>query len=169
MFGRSFFLVIGLVLAIGSITATPSHGQSFVAVDLGATRIGDEYDSYSLFDAGVRLGSLRPKQVNADVRIATFPEALTAGVILLSTDIDLAYVLPLGQGIDATPRGGFTMLAGFGGGSGAAAPGLNFGLGVVAGLKSPVGVRFDYTHRTYLGPGQGIRSSTVSIGIVWAH
>jgi hypothetical protein len=169
MFGRSLLSSVSLVLALGSLAASPSHGQSVVAVEVGATTLGDEYESISLFETGLRFGSLRPKQVNADVRIATYPQALTAGVIVLSSDMDLAYVLPLGKGTVATPRGGFSLLAGFGGEAAAAAPGLNFGLGVVAGLSSPVGVRFDYSHRTYLGAGEGMRASSFSIGIVWVH
>lgn len=168
MFGRPFFPAGALVLALVSLATSPSHGQSFVAVEVGGTALSSEYESYSLFDLGLRLGSLLPNQVNADARIATFPQALTAGVLVLSLDIDVAYALPLGKGIDATPRGGFSMLAGFGGAA-AAAPGFNFGLGVVAGLTEPVGVRFDYSHRTYLGAGEGTGSSTVSIGIVWVH
>ena len=169
MLGRPFFPAGALVLALVSLAASPSHGQSFVAVEVGGTTLSSEYESYSLFDLGLRLGSLLPNQVNADARVATFPQALTAGVIVLSLDIDVAYVLPLGKGIGATPRGGFSMLAGVGAAAAAAAPGLNYGLGVVAGLTEPVGVRFDYGHRTYLGPGQGTGSSTFSIGIVWVH
>ena len=156
-------------LALVFLAASPLAGQSFVAVDAGATTLGDEYESYSLFDTGVRLGSLKPNRVNADARIGTFPQALAEGAVVLSIDVDAAYVLPLGKAIAAAPRGGFSILAGGGGGGGVAAPGLTFGLGIVAGLAEPVGVRFDYTHRTYLGMGEGVGSSTFSIGIVWVH
>ena len=78
-------------------------------------------------------------------------------------------MLPLGKGTVATPRGGISLLAGASGDGAAGAPCVNFGLGVVTGLTSPVGVRFDYSHRTYLGMGEGIGASSFSIGIVWVH
>ena len=57
-------MFVALALVISSMTAT----QTSVAVDLGATTFGDEYDSYTFFEAGVRLGGLKPKRVNADAR-----------------------------------------------------------------------------------------------------
>lgn len=162
MFGR-FALVIGLV-------AAPSlHAQSAVAVEGGVITFGDEYESYSFFETGVRFGSLRANRINADIRFATVPQALTAGVIVLSSDMDATYVLRLGKGTVATPRAGFSLVGGASGEGAAGAAGLNFGLGVVAGLTSPVGVRFDYSHHTYLTMGEGVGASSFSIGIVWVH
>ncbi|HWC74550.1 MAG TPA: hypothetical protein VG454_11500 [Gemmatimonadales bacterium] len=169
MFVRRFFPVITLVLAIGCITVTPLWSQSAVALDFGITTLGDEYESYKLLEAGLRFGSLRPKQVNADVRITTFPDALTAGAVLLSADVDATYVLPLRKGIDLTPRAGMSLLGGASGDGADAATGVNFGVGVVAGLTSPIGIRFDFGHRTYLGHGAGVGASSFSMGIVWVH
>ena len=161
-------MFIALVLVISSITATQTARQSAVAVDLGVTTFGDEYDSFTLVEAGLRLGGLKPKRINADGRLTTFPQALADGGILLSADIDAAYVAPLGKGVDATPRVGFTMLAGGSSEVGGAAAGVNFGVGIVAGLTSPVGVRFDFGRRIYLS-GDGFGASSFSIGIVWVH
>jgi hypothetical protein len=170
MLGRSFLSIASLALAIRFVAAPSLHAQSAVAVDGGITSLGEGYGSISVFETGVRFGSLKPKQVNADVRFATSPKALMSGLIVLAADIDAAFVLPLGQGMVATPRAGVSLLAGVSGEGGGGVPGVNFGLGVVAGLTSPLGVRFDYTHRTYLvGEGEGIGATSFTIGIVWVH
>lgn len=157
-------MFIALVLAISSITAT----QSAVAVDLGATSFGGEYDSFTFFEAGLRLGGLKPKRINADGRLTTFPQALAEGGILLSADIEAAYVAPLGKGVVATPRVGFTMLAGGSSEGGGALAGVNFGVGIVAGLTSPVAVRFDFGRRIYVSE-EGFGASSFSIGVVWVQ
>ncbi len=162
--------MFGLVLAIRFVAAPSLLAQSAVTVDVGVTTVSSEYESISLLETGVRFGSLKSKRVNADVRIATFPRALTAGVIVLATDIDAAYVLPLGKGTVATPRGGFSLVGAASGEGAAGAPGVNFGIGVVAGLTSPIGVRLDYSHRTFFDTGEeGLGASSFSIGIVWVH
>ncbi len=159
-----------LVLAIGFFAAPSLLAQSAVTVDVGVTTVSAEYESISLLETGVRFGSLKSKRVNADVRIATFPRALTAGVIVLATDIDAAYVIPLGKGTVATPRGGVSLVGAASGDGAAGAPGVNFGIGVVAGLTSPIGVRLDYSHRIFFDTGEeGVGSSSFSIGIVWVH
>ena len=167
MFGRSFIPAVSLVLAI--VAAPSSHAQSSVAFEGGVRSVGDGSESISLFEAGVRFGSLRPKQVNSDIRISTFPQGLTGGVIVLSTDFDAAVVLPLGKGAVATPRAGLSLVGAASGEGAGGAPGLNVGLGVIAGLTSPVGVRFDYSYSTYFAIAEGIRASSFSIGIVWVH
>jgi hypothetical protein len=161
--------MFGLVLAIRFVAAPFLLAQSAVTVDVGVTTVSDEYESISLLETGVRFGSLKSKRVNADVRIATFPKALTAGVIVLATDIDAAYVIPLGKGTVATPRAGLTLVGGVSGEGAGGAYGVNLGLGVVAGLTSPVGIRFDYSRRIFLADGEGLAASSFSIGIVWVH
>jgi len=162
--------MFGLVLAIGFVAVPSLPAQSAVTVDVGVTTVSDEYESISLLETGVRFGSLKSKRVTADVRIATFPKALTAGVIVLATDIDAAYVIPLGKGTVATPRGGFSLVGAASGDGAAGAPGVNFGIGVVAGLTSPIGVRLDYSHRTFFDTGEeGVGASSFSIGLVWVH
>ncbi|PYP19538.1 MAG: hypothetical protein DMD54_02360 [Gemmatimonadetes bacterium] len=126
MFGRSLFPSVSLVLAIGFFAVPSLHAQSAVAVDGGVTTLGDGYESISVFETGVRFGSLRRKHVNADVRLATAPQALTLGALVLAADIDAAYVLPLGKGIDATPRAGFSMVAAVSTGGAGAVPGINY-------------------------------------------
>ena len=162
-------MFIALALVISSMTATQTSGQSAVALDFGATRAGDEYDSITLLEVGVRVGSLKPKRVNVDVRLTTFPQALTAGFIALASDLDAAYVLPLGKGTVATPRIGMSLVGGASEEGAGGVPGVNFGVGIVAGLTSPVAVRFDFGRRILLGGGEGLGASSFSIGIVWVH
>ena len=171
MFGRSCFPAVALVLAIGALAASRAHSQSVVGVDAGSTTLSDEYESVSLFEVGLRFGSLTRKHVNADVHLATAPQALTVGALVLAADIDAAYVLPLGKDIDATPRAGFSMVAAVGSGGGAGVPGINYGVGVVARLNTPLAIRFDYSHRTFLTPGEGesIGTSSFLIGIAVLH
>lgn len=169
MFGRRFVPAVSLVLVIGFVAALPSHAQSAVALDGGFTSFSDGYESFALFETGLRFSSLTPKRVNTDVLIATFPQALTSGVMLFSADIDAAFVVPLGSWGDATPRAGVSLIGAAGGDGGGGAAGVNFGLGVVARLNQPLAVRFDYSHRTYLTEGDGIGASSVVIGIAWVH
>ena len=171
MFGRSLFPSVSLVLAIGFFAVPSLHAQSAVAVDGGVTTLGDGYESISIFETGVRFGSLRRKRVNADVRLATAPQALTFGALVLAADIDAAYVLPLGKGIDATPRAGFSMVAAVSSGGAGAVPGINYGVGVVARLTAPLAIRFDYSHRIFRAPGDGesIGASSFLIGIAVLH
>lgn len=164
MFGRSFLCVIALVLA-----AAPSYGQSAIGIDLGATTLGDEFDSGALFEAGLRFGGLKPKRVNADVRLTTFPQALAEGFVLLSADVDAAYVVPLGQSVVATPRAGFSLLGGGGAEGAGGVAGINVGFGIVVRSTSRVGVRLDYGYRNYLSESEGFSTSSFSFGIVWVH
>jgi hypothetical protein len=170
MFGRSCLSSVSLALAIGFVVAPSLLGQSAVALEGGVATVGDEYESYSLFETGVRLGSLTRKRVNPDVRITTFPRALTAGIVVLATDLDAAFVLPLGKGTVMTPRAGLSLVGGVSADGAAGAPGVNFGIGVVAGLTSPIGLRLDYSHRTFFDTGEErVGASSFSIGIVWVH
>lgn len=171
MFGRSFLPTASLVLAIGFVGAPSLQAQSAVTVDGGVTTLSDGYESASFFETGVRFGSLRSKRVNADVRIATAPQALTLGALVIAADIDAAYVLPLGRGLVATPRAGFSMVAAVGSSGAGGVLGINYGVGVVARLTEPLAVRFDYSHRTFLGAGEGesIGASSFLVGIAVLH
>jgi hypothetical protein len=173
MVGRHFLHAGSLTLVIGFIVAapSPSHAQSVVAVDGGVTALSDGYDSYSVFETGIRFGSLRPKRVNADVQIGTFPRALAFGALVLSSDMDVALVLPLGAGVDAMPRAGFSLVVGASGEGVVGAAGVNYGVGILARLTAPLAVRFDYTHRTYLAvdDGENVGASSLLIGIAWVH
>ena len=161
--------MLALVLSLLSLQAEPSQRQSAIALELGATALGDEFDSDALLEAGVRFGSLKPKQLNADVRLTTFPQGLAEGFVLLSADVDAAYVLPLGKDVVATPRVGLTGLAGGGSEGGGAVWGANVGFGIVVRSTASVGVRLDYGYRRYLSDDSGFSASSFSFGIVWLH
>jgi hypothetical protein len=168
MSGRRFVPAVWLALAI-SFVAPPSRAQSVVAVDGGVTRFGDEYESFAVLETGLRFSSLTPQRLNAEVRIATFPEALTSGFMVCSADVDAAFVVPLGTWGDATPRAGISLIGAAGGEGAAGAAGVNYGLGIVARLSQPLAVRFDYSHRTYLGGVEGLSALSFLIGIAWVH
>ena len=158
--------MFALVLALLSVSA---QGQSAVGIDLGATTLGEDFDSGALFEAGLRFGSLKPKRVNADVRLTTFPQALADGFVLLAADVDGAYVVPVGTSVVATPRAGVSLLGGGGAGGAGGVAGINLGVGIVVRSTSRVGIRFDYGYRNYLSESDGFSTSSVSFGIVWVH
>ena len=168
MAGRSLVVTLSLAVSFGFTGAPVLQAQSSVAVDAGAAAIGDGEDTYSFFETGVRFSSLKPKRVSADVRLATAPQALASGVLLLATDIDAAYVAPLGEGVYLTPRIGASLILAAGGDDAAGLPGLNYGVGLVARLNGPLALRVDYSRFLYLmDPSAG--ASTFSIGIAWLH
>lgn len=166
---RRFALTASLVLSFGFAAAPPSCAQSAVAVDAGVTTFRDEYETLALFETGVRFSSLTPKRVSADVRITTFPQALSGGVLLLSADVDAAYVVPLGERGYATPRLGVSVIGGAGSGGAGAMAGVNYGLGLVTRLDGPLALRFDASHRTYAGGEASIGAWAFSIGVAWLH
>src|SRR6266849_5176325 len=94
--------------------------------------------------------------------------ALMLGVIVLSSDLDLTFPLPLGDGAVLTPRVGGSVIVGgiVGGGEDAGGFGGTLGYNIGIGLVGPIGprtaLRFDFTHRRFDAP-----ISSATIGFVW--
>ncbi len=122
----------------------------------------------ALFQVGYRAASIRPLVPGVDFSIATVPVALMFGLIVLSSDIDLTYPLPLGAGAILTPRVGGSVMVGGVVGSGAYAGGFggtvgyNVGVGLVGPTGPKTALRFDFTHRRFAVP-----LSSLTIGFVW--
>ncbi len=122
----------------------------------------------ALFQVGYRAASLKPLVPGVDFSIATVPVALMVGVIVLSSDLDLTFPLPLGDRAVLTPRVGGSVIVGgiVGGGEDAGGFGGTLGYNIGIGLVGPIGprtaLRFDFTHRRFDEP-----ISSATIGFVW--
>lgn len=138
-----------------------------------ATAFSFEAGSLSAFESGaIQLGlRITPVRTNSavfDVAVATFPDAITRGVLLFMFDVDVAFATPLGTSeMMLMPRAGLSVLGGAGsGGGGGAAAAYNVGLGMFARMTPAVGFRLDYTHRRFVDGGDSEPFSSVTFGVV---
>ena len=168
MSGRLVVPTLSVVLSVGLAAAPPLRAQSAVAVDAGVATLGDGRDAIALFESGVRFSSLKPGHLGADFRIATFPQALTAGVFAFGADLDAVLVIPLGERVYATPRAGVSVIGGVSGAGAGGVPGVNYGFGLVARMNDPLALRIDYSHFFYPGD-PAVGASSFSVGITWVH
>jgi hypothetical protein len=139
-------------------------------VDFGAVTAFDE----AVIQVGFRAMPSRGGFGSADISVATFPDAIAAGLVVLILDADFTYGTPGGDqpgSVVFFPRAGLSVLAasGFSDGGGGALIGFNVGAGVLARVLPKLGLRLDYIHRRLLQDGESYPLSSVSIGFVFLH
>lgn len=146
----------------------PSH--MVYGVDFGAITAFDE----AVIQVGFRAMPSRGGIGGADISIATLPDAIAAGLVILMLDADFTYGTPGGDqpgSVVFFPRAGLSVLAasGFSEGGGGAIAGFNVGAGVLARVSPKLGLRLDYIHRRLSDDGELYPLSSVSIGFVFLH
>ncbi len=152
-------LVTAVVLFPAGAPAQTAYSIDFGAItafDRAATQIG--------FRAAPSLAN----QTGPDILLATFPDALIHGLMLFVLDADATYGARLDEHLTLFPRVGGSVLAGGGGsGGGAAALGYNVGLGLLGRASTTLGVRIDYTRHWFMGGGETLPTSSLTLGFVW--
>lgn len=153
-----------------SPSSAPSPSYVAYGVDFGAVTAFDE----AVIQVGFRAMPSRGGIGGADISIATLPDAIAAGLVVLLLDADFTYGAPRGDhpgGVVFFPRAGLSVLAlsGFSGGGGGAIVGFNVGAGVLARVSPKLGLRLDYIHRRLSEDGELYPLSSVSIGFVFLH
>jgi len=126
----------------------------------------------AVIQVGFRAAPSRGGVGGLDLSIATFPDAVAAGVVVLILDLDFTFGTPRGEQLGSViffPRAGFSVLAagGVGGGGGGAVAGFNVGAGVLAKVSPRLGLRLDYIHRRLMDDGELYPLSSVSIGFAF--
>jgi hypothetical protein len=151
------------------LSARAGAAQLAQSLDIGFPFFGPTGETHpALFQVGYRAASIKPLKPGVDVSIATVPVALMFGLIVISSDLDLTYPLPLGAGAILTPRVGGSVVVGGVVGSGPYAGGFggtvgyNVGVGLVGRTGPTTAIRFDFTHRHFDVP-----LSSATIGFVW--
>lgn len=150
-------------------SARPGAAQLAKSFDIGYPSWGPEGETHPLLlQVGYRAASIKPLVPGVDFSIATLPVALVLGFVVLPSDLDLTYPLPLGPGVILTPRVGGSVVVGgvIGSGDGSGgfggSAGYNLGVGLVGRPGPTTALRFDFTHRRLDTP-----LSSATIGFVW--
>ena len=139
-------------------------------VDFGAVTAFED----AVIQVGFRATPSRGGIGGADISVATLPDALAAGFVVLMFDADFTYGTPGGVepgSVVFFPRAGLSVLAasGLSEGGGGAVIGFNVGAGVLAKVSPKLGLRLDYIHRRLSEHGELYPLSSVSIGFVFLH
>jgi len=133
-------VVLPLLAALG-VAPSRAAAQTAQSIEFGAITTFDD----ATVQLGFRAAPARANHTGADIFLATFPDALAHGILLLLMEADATYGVPLGKDLSLFPRAGLTLIAGGGGGGGGAAFGYNFGVGLLGRASPTLGVRIDYT------------------------
>jgi hypothetical protein len=140
-----------LILALlGSPRA--SAAQLAKWLELGLPAVAPNQASVDLRLIGFRVGSIRPLVLGVDCSIATLPVALTRGVVVLGSVLDLTFPIPVSRWATLTPRvgGSALVLGGLGELSGVGVTtGYNAGVGLVGRTSPTTAVRLDITHHWF--------------------
>jgi len=152
------------------VSARAGAAQVAKSLDIGFPFAASGETSALAVQVGFRVASITPLVPGVDFSIATMPVALTLGLAVLSSDLDVTYPIPLGTGAILTPRvGGSALVAGLLGpqeGGFGGAVGYNMGVGLVGRTGPTTAVRLDFTHRRFSGD---FAVSSATIGFVWTH
>lgn len=153
-----------------SPSSQPSPSYVAYGVDFGAVTAFED----AVIQVGFRAMPSRGGIGGADISIATLPDAIAAGLVVLMLDADFTYGTPRGDqpgGVIFFPRAGLSVLAisGLSEGGGGAIVGFNVGAGVLARVSPKLGLRLDYIHRRLSEDGELYPLSSVSIGFVFLH
>jgi hypothetical protein len=160
---HSVFLTVTLL-----VSTRVGSAQLAKSLDIGYPFWAGGETHPALFQVGYRVASIKPLAPGVDFSLATVPVALMFGVVVLSSDLDLTYPLPLGAGAILAPRvGGSVMIGGVVGswadaGGFGGTVGYNVGVGLVGPTGPRTALRFDFTHRRF-----GVPLSSATIGFVW--
>lgn len=157
-----------LSVLLGLCLAPPAAAQSARSLEGGLLTA---FENEAIFQFGFRITAARVGVPGLDFSIATFPEALVSGFILLTPDLSITYPVPVGERVWLTPRVGFSAFVGFGlddGGGAGGLPGYHAGIGVLGQTNEKTGLRLDLTHRRLLDGGNQSESMlVVSFGFAW--
>lgn len=110
---------------------------------------------------GVRYSRFPMRGVGWELGVATPPQALSSGLILMP-DLDAVVALPMGSRAALLARGGVSGIVGIVDGGAGGIPGVNLGAGLLVKDSRNVGVRLDYTWRAF----PGATFSSVTLGMV---
>jgi hypothetical protein len=159
---RSIKEVHAALLILALLVPGTSAAQLAKWFELGFPAVGPNEASIGLLLLGVRVGSLKPLVPGIDCSIVTLPVALTQGVLVLATGLDIAFPIRFG-GATLIPRAGGSALA-YGPAEERAAEvitGYNAGVGLLARTSATTTVRLDVTHH-WLADNLGV--TIVSLG-----
>ncbi|MGH7644773.1 MAG: hypothetical protein ACREMR_04215 [Gemmatimonadales bacterium] len=158
--------VIGLcgAVVVGLLgVARPAAAQRMSAIEVGLVAPGDG----QLLQVGYRYSVLGRNGPGIEIAVATLPEAVVYGVVVLGADFDAAFLLSPTPEVGLVARGGVSTIAGAGGGGGGAVFGYNLGGGVLVRAWSQGALRVDYTHRRFSIDGDRLSLPSLTIGVVW--
>lgn len=160
---RAIMLLLGM-LALTSRSA--SAAQTVSSFELGLTAFEGDV---RLAQLGARVASAKPNALGGEFAVATTPQGLAEGIVVVGLDFSLSYTRAIQRDLLLVGRGGASALAAFGVGGAAGVPGYHFGFGVVVREQRSTGVRVDYTLRKIPGDYGAWSLSSLTLGIGWYH
>lgn len=116
---------------------------------------------------GIRASHARVGAAGVDFSLATFPDGLVEGFVLLLPNLDLATAAPVGERAWLLPRFGVSALVGVGEGGGGAIPGFNVGIGLLGHVAERAGVRLDVTYIRLISDGDSAGFTAITFGFAW--
>ena len=156
-------LLVGLGLTASTAGADPTSSR-LIYLEGGTTSVPtDETSGYS--QLGFRTSNLDPRAPSVDFAMS----ALLVPAVLLVSDLDLAWPIPLGAGVRIVPRAGVSGILLAGPGFGGALPAVNAGVGLAFTPDGPVSFRADFVNRQVYGGdgGRSVSVQTLSVGLSW--
>jgi hypothetical protein len=106
------------------------------------------YEGGGITAASLRVSSLRARAVGTEIGVALFPDALSAGALVLAPDLGAAFNAS-GPGMSVLVKGGLSALTGLGAGF-AFEPGYHLGGGLIVQIGKRAGMRVDVVRHAYL-------------------
>lgn len=158
---RFIAAALALVMPTGFAAA-----QSGFSAEVGVLTAPGE-GAGAVLQVGLRVVFVQTRSVGVDFAIATIPEGIVEGVLLLTPDFDLTAAIPLGLKTWLLPRGGVSALVGVGGGAAGAVLGFNVGVGILGAIGASMGARLDVGYRRYISDGETAGLLGVSVGVGW--
>jgi hypothetical protein len=151
---RAGFIAVTLVLSMSARLAAqdtlpwikPAPARLRPAMGASVERFTN--DGYAITAVAFHYSGLKPNTASTEIAIAVFPDALTAGALLLAPDLGAAYDVR-GDGFDLLFKAGLSALTGIGGGI-LVLPGYHFGGGLLIRTGKASGLRLDVVRHSYL-------------------
>jgi len=153
-------------LPVGTLAAQqPVTGLTGNAMGVSMDRF--MYEGSSAVAMSYRFSGLRPRQLGSEIGISLFPQALSAGVLLLAPDLGAAFNIPVPGGSLLIKAGGSAITA-IGTAGVLFVPGFHVGGTIVVQTGDHSGLRIDAIRHYYL-PGGGEQVEPIwSVGLGFA-
>ena len=156
---------VAALVALFLTLPTEARAQRSQSVEMGIITV---FEDEALFLLGYRV-TYAPRGAGVDFSIATWPEGIVNGGLLLLPHLDLTAPIAVGSRAWLLPRAGLSAIIAVGGDGGGGIAGYNIGIGLMGRISERHGLRFDVTYMRPVGDDavEDVGLTTLSIGFAW--
>lgn len=160
---RTAHLLVALsVIPVAARAQTGSFGSGR-AVGVTIQAIGTSEGMAEVPAVALHVTSISRSGLGVDVTLATVPNALAAGLLLLAPDVGIARLFPIGGGALILKSGPSAVIVGAGSGAGGAF-GVHVGAAALFRVGNRLGIRAEVVPRFYTFEGGSFQLTTFGIG-----